>query len=98
VKINTPVGQPTQVQPGFSSSKIGKIESNKPVSMGTQIQVSDQLQALGARKSSSSFDAQKVQNIRTAIAEGRFEVNVDKVADSLISSVADLIQSRSRTA
>ena len=98
MKINTPVGQPTQVPTGFSTTKVGKIESSKPVSAGTQIQVSEQLQALGTGRSSSSFDAQKVQNIRTAIAEGRFEVNVNKVADSLISSVAELIHSRSRTA
>lgn len=98
MKINHPVGQLAPVLPSFSSAKISKTESSKPVSAGSQIQASNQLQALEAQRSSSSFDAQKVQAIKTAIAEGRFEVNIDKVADGLIDTAANLIRSRSRTA
>jgi negative regulator of flagellin synthesis FlgM len=47
---------------------------------------------------SSSFDAQKVQDIRAAIAEGRFEVNAENVADGLLSTVSDLIRSHQRSA
>lgn len=36
-------------------------------------------------------DAQKVAEVRDAIAQGRFEVNDEKVADHLIGSVKDLI-------
>ena len=66
----------------------------------TQVRISPQVQALGVQLAGadSSFDAKKVQSIRTAIAEGRFEVNVDHVADSLLTSVSDLIRAHARKA
>ena len=60
-----------------------------------QVQASAQVQTRGMQASSESFDAKKVQEIKTAIAEGRFQINIEKVADSLISTARDLIQSRS---
>lgn len=36
-------------------------------------------------------DAQKVAEVREAIAQGRLQVNAEKVADRLIGSVKDLI-------
>lgn len=36
-------------------------------------------------------DHQRVEEIRQAIAEGRFKINVDKIADGLISSVRDML-------
>jgi negative regulator of flagellin synthesis FlgM len=64
------------------------------------VQISGQVLALGAAASSpaASFDAKKVQDIRTAIAEGRFEVNAEHVADGLLSTVRDLIRSHTRSA
>jgi negative regulator of flagellin synthesis FlgM len=38
-------------------------------------------------------NATKVAEIKKAISEGRFQVNASAVADSLISSVTDLIAS-----
>ncbi|MBM5570940.1 MULTISPECIES: flagellar biosynthesis anti-sigma factor FlgM [Deefgea] len=45
----------------------------------------------GAGKSESTFDADKVAAIRQAIAEGRFSVNSEKIADGLLSSVKELL-------
>jgi negative regulator of flagellin synthesis FlgM len=45
----------------------------------------------------SSFDAEMVQNIRNAIAEGRFTVNAENVADGLLRSVSELIRSQHRS-
>ena len=39
-------------------------------------------------------NASKVAEIKKAISEGRFQVNASAVADSLISSVTDLIASQ----
>jgi negative regulator of flagellin synthesis FlgM len=41
--------------------------------------------------SAPPFDSQRVAEIRQAVAEGRFQINAEKIADSLIQSVRDLI-------
>ena len=81
-------------------AKPASVRASNPViaSSNTQMRASGQLQAAGAQISSDSFDAKKVQEIKAAIAEGRFEVNVGKVADGLLGTVRDLVESRSRTA
>lgn len=59
--------------------------------------LSTQLQALQSTQASSSvFATKKVEEIKLAISEGRFQVNSDKVADGLLESVKDLINSRKR--
>ena len=40
------------------------------------------------------FDANTVEEIKLAIAEGRFEVNPEKIADGLMATVKDLLQAR----
>lgn len=39
-----------------------------------------------------TVDAKKVQEMRQAIASGRFHVNAQKVADKMINEAAELIQ------
>lgn len=56
------------------------------------VQVTSQLQALTG--SEGVFDARKVAEIKAAIAEGRFQVNPEKVAAGLLDSVKDLIHTR----
>ena len=41
-----------------------------------------------------AFDAQRVAEIRQAIAEGRFQVNPERIADGLIESVRDMLAGR----
>jgi negative regulator of flagellin synthesis FlgM len=54
-----------------------------------------QLQAPAAEKSGGSvFDSKRVEEIKVAIAEGRFEVNPQKIADGLIATVKDLLGAR----
>ncbi|XLM22450.1 flagellar biosynthesis anti-sigma factor FlgM, partial [Chromobacterium piscinae] len=38
-----------------------------------------------------SFDAAKVESIKSAIANGSFSINADKIADGLISSAQELL-------
>lgn len=56
------------------------------------VQISSQLQALAG--SEGVFDTQKVAEIKAAIAEGRFKVDPEKVANGLLDSVKDLIHTR----
>ena len=39
-----------------------------------------------------TFDAEKVQRIATAIRDGKFNVDADKIADKLISNAQDLLK------
>ena len=77
--------------PSKTNKVTDSLDINKTASSNVQIsgQVND---------ASTTFDAAKVAEIKSAIAEGRFEVNANAVATSLISTVQDLIRSHSYTA
>lgn len=62
----------------------------------TNVQLSEQLQ--DAQSNADVFDSQKVDQIKAAIAEGRFTVNANAVAESLISTAKDLILTQTRSA
>jgi negative regulator of flagellin synthesis FlgM len=61
-------------------------------SLSTQLQALQNTQASGA-----VFEAKKVEEIRLAISEGRFQVNSEKVADGLLDTVKDLLNARKRS-
>lgn len=65
---------------------------NKPAD---SVHISSQLQSIAGQLSSTGvFDAEKVEEIKSAIASGKFQVNAEKVAEGLIDTVKDLIQPR----
>ncbi len=71
------------------SALVGKTTAS-PTQQG--VRVSSQLQALAG--SDGVFDAQKVAEIKAAIAEGHFKVDPEKVANGLLDTVKDLIHTR----
>ena len=59
-----------------------------------KVQLSDlasRLNQLETHFGASDFDAKKVEEVRQAIAEGRFKVDSAAVADKLLASVAELL-------
>lgn len=53
---------------------------------------SSQMQALETSiNQSSGFDAAKVEAIKKAISEGSYSINPEKIADSLLASVRELV-------
>ena len=57
------------------------------------VKLSPQSQSLaGVSNDNAVFDVSKVQEIKDAIASGRFQVDAGKVADGLIDTVKDLIR------
>lgn len=75
-----------------SASGTEKTETGSGAASSVNVNVSPQLQALSAMvESASVFDAGKVEEIKAAIAEGQFQVDSEKVADSLIGTTRELI-------
>lgn len=83
-----------------STKSSGGADGVSEISSATdEVQISKSAQEIASSSSASSvFDASKVASIKTAISEGRFKVNSEMVADGLIATVRDLIQSRSSKA
>ncbi|GAB3459691.1 hypothetical protein GCM10027321_18010 [Massilia terrae] len=71
-------------------------QANTPAATDT-VRLSSQSQALSrAAGVTAVFDAKKVERIKSAIADGQFKVNSEKVADGLLETVRDLLHSRKR--
>lgn len=101
MKIDAPVVKISTPSTGTTQLKSGKLTEVSLVnkSASSNVQISGQLQALVSQSGDGgSFNAQKVMEIKTAIAEGRFQVNAGAVTDGLIATAKDLIQSQSRIA
>lgn len=70
----------------------------EPVAETERVQLSDlgsKLSQLEAQFSGADFDTKKVEEVRAAIAEGRFKVNAEAVADKLLASVSELLGRKS---
>jgi negative regulator of flagellin synthesis FlgM len=80
-------------------SRSGKGAANAPGSGGgDRVQLSplsSQLQAIESSMADTPVvDSARVAEIRQAIAEGRFKVNPDAVADHLLQTARELLRSR----
>lgn len=77
--------------PGRPASKpIAKPASTG--SAGSDVQLSPASTSLAAQE--PTVNMARVQEIRQAIAEGRFEINASAIADRLISTARELVDSR----
>lgn len=92
---------------GVDKSGAGKLDSaNNKSAQASQVSaksaqnvtlspLSTQLKSLEEKVSASSvFDTEKVDAIKSAIANGQFKVDSEKVADGLINSVKDLLSTQ----
>ena len=81
-----------------SDARTSSARGTEPVAETERVQLSDlgaKLSQLESQFGGSDFDVKKVEEIRNAIAEGRFKVNAGAVADNLLSSVSDLLGKKS---
>ena len=62
-----------------------------------EVQLSSLASQLLATESDSPFDAGRVGEIKQAIAEGRFSINAGAIADRLITSARELVDSQQNT-
>ena len=71
-----------------SASKSATTTQQESVSINP---LAAKMQAMAATSAEPAFDADKVASIRQAIADGKFSVRSDVVADKLLASVRELL-------
>ena len=83
---NKPTNAPlaTRTQSAGRTSAAGKDD----------VQLSALSTQLSAVDDEQSFDAARVSEIKQAIADGRFTINADAIADRLIASARQLVDSQ----
>jgi negative regulator of flagellin synthesis FlgM len=82
----------TQTRSGKSAEKAGTV--SKAPAESDSVHLSSKLQSLAKIGGNSVFDANKVEEIKAAIADGTFKVDPEKVANGLLDTVNDLIHTR----
>lgn len=80
------------------SSKASASSTQSGASTGPRVQLSSLGSQLAEIEASLAnvpvVDTQKVEEIKQAISDGRFKVNPDVIADKLLETVRELIQSQ----
>ena len=84
MKIDS-VGKPSNIKPAQ-----GKSTSSTP---SAEVEIGGLLSQLQTSGAEEVFDAAKVDAIKQAIAEGRFTINADAIAERLITSAKELLDS-----
>ncbi len=98
MKIDSSAKTVVSIATGDGQKRTDKAaEANpQPVSTNEKVDLSplsSQLQAIEHNMAGNGvFDAEKVQEIKQAISEGRFKVNAGVVADRLLDTVKELLQ------
>jgi len=89
--------RPDRVLPQANEPRAAAAKAAEPVAQTEKVQVSDLATKMAQLESrfGGDFDAKKVDEVRTAIADGRFKVNSDAVADRLLASVSELLGRKS---
>lgn len=99
MKIDSSIKSVNTGAVGGGGSRPGKGTASAPGSGGgDRVQLSplsSQLQAIESSMADTPVvDSARVAEIRNAIAEGRFKVNPDAVADHLLQTARELLRSR----
>lgn len=84
------VAQPlTQSRTTDRANNSTKSTINTTASTEDSVQLSSQYQSTVSDK--DSFDAEKVAQIKSAIASGQYTINPDKIASGILNTVQDLL-------
>lgn len=99
MKIDESVKKTTGPTVGTTQARAGKgagktSETAATPAQSDSVHLSSKLQALASSGGNGVFDLKKVEEIKAAIAEGRFQVDPEKVANGLLDTVSDLIHAR----
>lgn len=83
---------------GAESAAAGAAAKPQPAAGVTVTLSSSTSQAISGTGGSNSdvFNAEKVQAMKTAIADGSFKVNAEAIADKMLSNAAEMLSGGSR--
>lgn len=73
-----------------------RADKSGPAAASDEVSLSPLAGQLQAGESQPPMDMAKVDQIKRAIAEGRFSINADAIADRLIDSARELVSSQRR--
>lgn len=74
----------------------GKTAASAQPSSGANVRLSGLSAQLQTSGDTPTFDAARVSQIKQAIADGNFQINTGAIADRLISSARELVNSQRR--
>jgi negative regulator of flagellin synthesis FlgM len=99
VKIDSSIKSPGSVSSDTKTRSSKEAKSSSDASGGSSVQLSalsNHLQQLEQTIADTPVvDSGKVEEIKTAIAQGQFKVDPDKVADGLLQSVRNMLSAQS---
>lgn len=72
----------------------GSATRKTPAAAGEEVQLSSVATQLQSADGGYAFDTARVAEIKQAIAEGRFSINADAIADRLIVTAKELLGSQ----
>lgn len=97
MKIENSLGSTSPLTGGSNRTRSSTPARTRGATTGEQVQLSSQFQAIEAVVSNTPVvNGQRVAEIKQAIAEGRFQVNPEKIANGLIESVKDMLSRAQR--
>jgi negative regulator of flagellin synthesis FlgM len=104
MKIGNPADKPSLTPTTTARAGVGDGAKTQPPAVqgeaSAQVVLSDSASALmstsAATAAKADFDADKVERIGKAIADGKYIVNHGAVADKLIANAAELLSKHSR--
>ncbi len=96
-KVTTPLADTKAQSAKTPSTATGTAAPSQSTPGAASIDISSASRGLQSANGSdpASFDAARVDQIKQAITEGRFQVNAHVVADKLIASAQDLVSAAS---
>lgn len=98
MKIDTSIKPGSGANVGETRSRAtGKTAAGTPSSSAADVQLSGLSAQLQSSGETTPFDAVRVSEIKQAIGEGRFTINAGAIADRLITSAKELVNSQRQT-
>lgn len=89
---NKPIASPSVTERGGDAGGAAKAGAKAaPVEASAAVELSSTATELSAGGTDASFDAEKVERISKAIADGTFKVNPEVIADKLIANAQEVL-------
>lgn len=94
MKIDSSLKPVAQGTVGSSRAKSGAASTKGAAEGSSEVKLSAASTQLAGASTGAPVDGARIAEIKLAISEGRFSVNAEAIADSLISSARDLLRSQ----